>query len=75
MGECGLRGGYTEILNIDPAVKALYLKSISAKLCPTGTFISFLMLNQFLLTWVTPSLNLKITGVKRNNFFQNPISY
>lgn len=35
MGECGLRGGYAEILNLDPAVKALYLKSISAKLCPT----------------------------------------
>lgn len=36
MGECGLRGGYAEIVNMDPAVKALYLKSISAKLCPTG---------------------------------------
>lgn len=36
MGECGLRGGYSEIVNMDPAVKALYLKSISAKLCPTG---------------------------------------
>jgi len=35
MGECGLRGGYAEILNLNPAVKALYLKSISAKLCPT----------------------------------------
>lgn len=35
MGECGLRGGYSEIINMDPAVKALYLKSISAKLCPT----------------------------------------
>ncbi|XP_071532034.1 alanine aminotransferase 2-like [Panulirus ornatus] len=35
MGECGLRGGYAEIVNLDPQVKALYLKSISAKLCPT----------------------------------------
>jgi len=35
MGECGLRGGYSEIINMDPAVKALFLKSISAKLCPT----------------------------------------
>ncbi|XP_069990436.1 alanine aminotransferase 1-like, partial [Penaeus vannamei] len=35
MGECGLRGGYAEIINLDPAVKAMYLKSISAKLCPT----------------------------------------
>ena len=39
MGECGLRGGYSEICNMDPAVKSLYLKSISAKLCPTGTLI------------------------------------
>ena len=35
MGECGLRGGYTEVVNMDPAVKAMLLKSISAKLCPT----------------------------------------
>ncbi|KAK8741569.1 hypothetical protein OTU49_002273 [Cherax quadricarinatus] len=35
MGECGLRGGYAELINVDPQVKALYLKSISAKLCPT----------------------------------------
>lgn len=41
MGECGLRGGYSEIVNMDPAVKSLYLKSISAKLCPTGTSIYF----------------------------------
>ncbi|XP_046415758.1 alanine aminotransferase 2 [Neodiprion virginianus] len=35
MGECGLRGGYSEILNMDPEVKAILLKSISAMLCPT----------------------------------------
>ncbi|KAJ8949003.1 hypothetical protein NQ314_008309, partial [Rhamnusium bicolor] len=35
MGECGLRGGYAEVLNMDPAVKAMYLKAISAMLCPT----------------------------------------
>ncbi|XP_042242694.1 alanine aminotransferase 1-like isoform X1 [Homarus americanus] len=35
MGECGLRGGYAEIVNLDPQVKTMYLKSISAKLCPT----------------------------------------
>lgn len=33
MGECGLRGGYCEIINIDPAVLPMLLKSISAKLC------------------------------------------
>ena len=36
MGECGIRGGYTEVTNLDPDVKAMLLKSISAKLCPTG---------------------------------------
>lgn len=36
MGECGLRGGYVEVINIDPAVKAMYLKSLSAMLCPTA---------------------------------------
>jgi len=36
MGECGLRGGYQEIINVDPDVKAMLLKSISAKLCPTS---------------------------------------
>lgn len=35
MGECGLRGGYTEVINLDPEVKAMLLKSISAMLCPT----------------------------------------
>merc|ERR1712029_59778 len=28
-------GGYAEICNVDPQVKAMLLKSISAKLCPT----------------------------------------
>ena len=35
MGECGIRGGYSEVVNMDPQVKAMLLKSISAKLCPT----------------------------------------
>ena len=35
MGECGIRGGYAEVVNLDPDVKAMLLKSISAKLCPT----------------------------------------
>lgn len=45
MGECGLRGGYAEIINLDPSVKAMYLKSISAKLCPTT-------LGQVKCTWM-----------------------
>ncbi|XP_050421730.1 alanine aminotransferase 2-like isoform X2 [Adelges cooleyi] len=35
MGECGLRGGYTEVINLDSDVKAMLNKSISAMLCPT----------------------------------------
>merc|ERR1712012_299753 len=35
MGECGIRVGYAEICNVDPQVKAMLLKSVSAKLCPT----------------------------------------
>lgn len=43
MGECGLRGGYTEVINLDPEVKAMLLKSVSAMLCPTvlGQVIHF----------------------------------
>lgn len=35
MGECGIRGGYGEIINMDPKVMAVLMKSISAMLCPT----------------------------------------
>lgn len=37
MGECGLRGGYVELINLDPQVKAMFIKAISAKLCPAVT--------------------------------------
>ncbi|VDP24097.1 unnamed protein product, partial [Heligmosomoides polygyrus] len=33
MGECGMRGGYVELFNIDPEVFMLFKKMISAKLC------------------------------------------
>lgn len=33
MGECGYRGGYCEVINLDPQVKVMQVKSISAKLC------------------------------------------
>lgn len=35
MGECGMRGGMMEIINMCPDVKAMLLKCISAMLCPT----------------------------------------
>ncbi|CAI4230224.1 unnamed protein product [Auanema sp. JU1783] len=35
MGECGLRGGYVEFMNLDPEVYVLFKKMISAKLCST----------------------------------------
>lgn len=34
MGECGFRGGYFEVVNFHPSVKACLLKTISVKLCP-----------------------------------------
>lgn len=35
MGECGIRGGYTEIINLCPEVLKLYKKANTAMLCPT----------------------------------------
>lgn len=35
MGECGMRGGYVEFLNLDPEVFVEFKKMISAKLCST----------------------------------------
>lgn len=35
MGECGIRGGYCELINLDPAVMAMFKKSLSAQLCST----------------------------------------
>nr|CAH8873608.1 unnamed protein product [Trichobilharzia regenti] len=34
MGECGFRGGYCELINFDPDVKAQLFKALSARLCP-----------------------------------------
>ncbi|XP_039755315.1 alanine aminotransferase 1-like [Pararge aegeria] len=35
MGECGLRGGWMELVNMEPAVQANLYKCISAMLCPS----------------------------------------
>lgn len=35
MGECGIRGGYAELLNVCSEVQAALNKSLSAQLCPT----------------------------------------
>ncbi|MCJ8745213.1 hypothetical protein PDJAM_G00127850 [Pangasius djambal] len=34
MGECGLRGGYMEVINMDKEVKAQLTKLVSVRLCP-----------------------------------------
>ncbi|CAI5673412.1 unnamed protein product [Oreochromis niloticus] len=34
MGECGFRGGYMEVINLDPEVKAQLIKLVSVRLCP-----------------------------------------
>ncbi|XP_048886834.1 alanine aminotransferase 2 [Brienomyrus brachyistius] len=33
-GECGFRGGYMEVINMDPEVKAQLIKLLSVRLCP-----------------------------------------
>lgn len=35
LGECGIRGGYMEIINMCPKVQAMLTKSITASLCST----------------------------------------
>ncbi|GLV39305.1 uncharacterized protein CBL_13839 [Carabus blaptoides fortunei] len=35
MGECGLRSGYVEVINLCPKVKAIFVKAINAMLCPS----------------------------------------
>ncbi|XP_002075264.2 alanine aminotransferase 1 isoform X1 [Drosophila willistoni] len=35
LGECGIRGGYMEVVNLCPNVKAMLTKSITAALCST----------------------------------------
>ncbi|XP_064410069.1 alanine aminotransferase 2 isoform X2 [Latimeria chalumnae] len=34
MGECGYRGGYMEVINLDPDVKRQLTKLVSVRLCP-----------------------------------------
>uniref|UniRef100_A0A8C9T566 alanine transaminase n=1 Tax=Scleropages formosus TaxID=113540 RepID=A0A8C9T566_SCLFO len=34
MGECGFRGGYMEVINMDPDVKVQLTKLVSVRLCP-----------------------------------------
>ena len=34
MGECGLRGGYMEVINLDEQVKEQLRKLVSCRLCP-----------------------------------------
>lgn len=34
MGECGMRGGFVEVINLQQDVKAEYMKAISTLLCP-----------------------------------------
>ncbi|KAL7857522.1 hypothetical protein SRHO_G00164210 [Serrasalmus rhombeus] len=35
MGECGFRGGYMEVVNLDPEVKVQLTKLVSVRLCPS----------------------------------------
>ncbi|XP_062859371.1 alanine aminotransferase 2-like isoform X2 [Trichomycterus rosablanca] len=47
MGECGFRGGYMEVVNLDPDVKLQLTKLVSVRLCPpvTGQALLDLVVN------------------------------
>lgn len=47
LGECGIRGGYVEVVNMRPEVEALIYKTISVSLCSnvTGQIALDLMMN------------------------------
>lgn len=36
MGECGIRGAYTELVNMDEEVRLMLLKCVSSMLCPSA---------------------------------------
>ncbi|KAM6458499.1 alanine aminotransferase 1 isoform 5-T5 [Liasis olivaceus] len=48
MGECGFRGGYMEVINMDPAVQQQLTKLVSVRLCPpvTAQILLDAMVNQ-----------------------------
>ncbi|XP_059497153.1 alanine aminotransferase 2-like [Stegostoma tigrinum] len=37
MGECGYRGGYMELINLDPEVRMQLIKLVSVRLCPPAS--------------------------------------
>ena len=47
LGECGLRGGYMELENIDPFVQGQILKLRSITLCPNS--VGQLMVNFYVI--------------------------
>jgi hypothetical protein len=58
--ECGLRGAYFEVVNMDPDVKSILFASVAAKLCPTVigqvssqlAYITFSLPFSFLLNYL-----------------------
>nr|XP_028591801.1 alanine aminotransferase 1 isoform X1 [Podarcis muralis] len=48
MGECGFRGGYMEVINMDPLVQQQLSKLVSVRLCPpvTGQVLLDVVVNQ-----------------------------
>uniref|UniRef100_A0AAY5KE21 Alanine aminotransferase 1 n=1 Tax=Esox lucius TaxID=8010 RepID=A0AAY5KE21_ESOLU len=67
MGECGFRGGYMEVINMDPQVKLQLTKLVSVRLCPPipGQVLLDLVVGTH-LTW-TPrerTANLEILAEK-----------
>nr|XP_056710828.1 alanine aminotransferase 1 [Euleptes europaea] len=48
MGECGFRGGYMEVINMDPGVQQQLSKLVSVRLCPpvTGQIVLDVVVNR-----------------------------
>lgn len=52
MGECGLRAGYIEFMNIDQDVFKMFMKMISAKLCASALGQVYLLPCSFIARFI-----------------------
>ncbi|GIY94848.1 alanine aminotransferase 2 [Caerostris extrusa] len=69
MGECGSRSGYCEIVNLDPEIKEMLFKLLSARLCPS-------LLGQIMMYCITnpPQCNepsYELFEKEKNNILQS----
>lgn len=46
MGECGIRGGYVEIVNMDPEVKMIFRRYIAVSMCSNSNYYALLYVSK-----------------------------